>query len=56
MTSCLVTRDRDEGRHRGWFHRHDYHRRDRGAVLILTPDNRDNRERYERHERHDNRR
>lgn len=55
MTSCLVTRDSDNGRHSGWFHRHNYHRHNRGAVLIITPDNRDNRDHWDRQKRHNNR-
>ena len=47
MTSCETTRYSENGRHRGWFHRHDDH----NAVLIVTPDNRNN---GERHEHHDN--
>jgi len=52
LTSCLVTRhsDSDNGRHRGWFQKHNNQRRNRGGVLIITPDNRD------RQERHNNRR
>jgi len=47
MTSCEVSRHAENGRHRGWFHRSDDHRRQhKGAVLIITPDTRSNRERY----------
>lgn len=47
MTSCEVSRHAENGRHRGWFHRHDNHRRQhKGAVLIIIPDTKSNRERY----------
>jgi hypothetical protein len=46
MTSCEVSRHAENGRHRGWFYRHDDHRRQhKGAILIITPENRNNRER-----------
>ena len=51
MTSCEVTRHTENGEHRGWFHRQNDHRHNRGAVLIITPDNRNN---GDRHEQHDN--
>jgi hypothetical protein len=44
MTSCEISRHADNGRHRGWFHRHDDHRE--GPVLIITPDNQNNRDRH----------
>jgi hypothetical protein len=46
ITSCLVSRHVDNGRHTGWFHRHNVERRHhKGAVLIITPEHRHNRER-----------
>lgn len=42
MTSCEVSRHAENGRHRGWFHRHDDHREKSGAVLIIGQDNRNN--------------
>lgn len=43
MTSCEITRHTEEGRHRGWFHRHDDDRENRGPVLIIRADNHNNR-------------
>jgi hypothetical protein len=40
MASCEVGRHTDDGRHRGWFHRHDDHRDDRGAVIVVDPNHR----------------
>jgi len=40
MSSCETTRHGDEGRHRGWFHRHDDDHHDRGGVIIVDPDHR----------------
>ena len=42
MTSCEVSRQTDNGHHRGWFHRHDEDRHDRGGVIIVEPGRRDN--------------
>ncbi len=53
MTSCLVTRHAENEEHRGWFHRHNDHREKRGAVLIITPENRHDRDRNRN--RHDDR-
>jgi hypothetical protein len=42
IQSCYV--EQDTGRHRWWYHRHDrerernHHDRDRGGVIILSPD------------------
>ncbi|MDR3653704.1 MAG: hypothetical protein P4L34_12135 [Paludibacter sp.] len=44
MTSCEVSRRSDEGRHRGWFHKHDDHRDNKGAVLIIGSGDRDHRD------------
>ena len=51
MTSCEISRHTDNGRHRGWFYRHNNHHRNNGAVLIITPENRNNRERENDHHR-----
>jgi hypothetical protein len=49
MTSCEISRHTDNGRHRGWFHKHEYPKRNKGAVLIINPDNQNNRDRHEEH-------
>lgn len=33
FSSCLVTRRHDNGRHRGWFKKHDNHRNDRVRTI-----------------------
>ena len=43
MTSCEVSRHSDNGRHRGWSHRHDNDEHKRGAVLIINSDDHDRR-------------
>ena len=40
MTSCEVTAHTDNGRHRGWFHRHDNHRHRTNAVIVVSDDKR----------------
>ena len=42
MTSCEITRHTEDGRHRGWFQRHDDHRENRGPVLIIRADKNNN--------------
>lgn len=54
MTSCEISRHTDNGNRRGWFHRHDYPRHNRGAVLIINRDNQNDRDRHEEHEEHEN--
>jgi hypothetical protein len=41
MTSCEVGRHTDNGRHRGWFHKHEDNRPRRDAVIIFDQDHRD---------------
>jgi len=43
LTSCEVSRHSEEGRHRGWFQRHDRDEHRGGAVIVIKKDNRDNR-------------
>jgi len=45
MTSCEVGLRTDNGRHRGWNHRHENHdnRENRGKVIIIEKHDRDNR-------------
>ena len=49
MTSCEISRHADNGRHRGWFYKHNDHHRHKGAIIIITPENRNNRERKNDH-------
>ena len=46
MTSCEISRHTENGRHRGWFYSHNDHRQRKGAVIIITPENRSNRDRH----------
>lgn len=39
MTSCTVTSHTNNGRHRGWFQKHDNHRHRTKAVIIVGDDN-----------------
>jgi hypothetical protein len=40
FTSCLVTRRHDNGKHYGWFKKHDNHHYDRGrTVRVYEYDN-----------------
>jgi len=48
MTSCEVGMHTDNGRHRGWNHKHDDDRHDRGGVIIVEPGRRD-RDRHDDH-------
>ena len=34
MTSCEVTAHTDNGRHRGWFHKHDNHRHRTNVIVV----------------------
>jgi heme A synthase len=43
MTSCEVTAHTDNGRHRGWFHKHDNHRHRTNAVIVVGDDDRGHR-------------
>jgi hypothetical protein len=49
MFSCEVTSHVENGRHRGWFHKHETHRENRPAVLIIDTKNHNHHERNERH-------
>jgi len=44
MTSCEISRRANNERHSGWFYRHNDHHRNKGAVIIITPENRNDRE------------
>jgi len=37
MVSCEVSRHTENGRHRGWFHKHDDHHDRKDAVIIIDP-------------------
>jgi hypothetical protein len=50
MTSCEISRHVENGSHRGWFFNHNNHRQHKGAVLIITPENRNNRDRHSDHD------
>jgi len=43
MTSCEVGRHTDNGRHRGWFNKHENNHQKRGNVLIIDHNNREHR-------------
>lgn len=43
MTSCEVGRHTDNGRHRGWFQRHDNDEHRRGAVIVIEKNKHDHR-------------
>ena len=40
MTSCEVSRHAENGRHRGWFHKHDDQRDRKDPVIIIDSDHR----------------
>jgi len=41
MTSCMVRAHTDNGRHRGWFQKHENNRHRTKAVIVVGSDNRD---------------
>lgn len=38
MTSCEVSRHTENGRHRGWFHKHERQENHPKAVIIIEKD------------------
>ena len=39
MTSCMVRAHTDNGRHRGWFQKHENNRHRTKAVIVVGSDN-----------------
>ena len=52
MISCEVGRHTDNGRHRGWFQKHDNDEHRRGAVIVIEKDKNDHRS-DNNHDNHD---